>query len=407
MAPVWTDSPPLREVPPDYTKNYVEAREYYGFDKITEPLQVERNMDMACRILFFFFFYFDLLDVLFGFFVKRQMVLLICYIHGNLMSAFNEEMKRSNRERSAFNDSYDKLGQNLEKTIGQDSLSKYRSERPTSRTLLELLTRIIARSKSPPSLKEYETELQNTCTASELLKDRRELDRHVGIPKLIFLCIHPTGGSDQDDADPQHVIATTKENWPLLPKEASRAYKLRRERLQDVSGIKRRTEKVWETVRRKWANPDKRPDKHAAKEPDKHDGFKQVVKIPWRKPKQSPEEKMIQARREAVATLQKVTPDHEKSSHRDNDAGAAFYFPECRIAGRCFKCQSLYPFTMHPEAKSKEPAGLDAPLNVDRDGKLQCEGFPAGSCAEDLAYQYCVAANKRYRSRPAATATKE
>ena len=378
---------------------------------------MDRDLDLACRILIWLLKDIDKYDKDHQIPDTRQMVYLIAHLYHHLISAFMKEMRT--KASQSFIGSHRILGKNLKRPDFQRIFSNPNTNKdPTSRTLLELLTRIIAQARSFPNLDQYSAELQATSVASNLGKDKRDMDKHVGIPKLIFVCIHTTD-RDRDPAGTQHVIATTKENWPKsLPAETKRAWSTRWDRLRDTELIEERTANVWQRVRTKRLQsiPEKPHDDQSWTSSFRGSRFmrrkkKQEQKLQPRKDKEEEErqartkESVVQARGQAVAELQNEMSQDETSSHRDHDRAAAFHFPACRIAGRCFKCQSLYPFTMHPHARAEEQGGWDQPLNRGERHILQLKGYPAGTCAEDLAYQFCLDVNERYRSRPAATTT--
>lgn len=156
-------------------------------------------------------------------------------------------------------------------------------------------------------------------------------------------------------------------------------YILRDRRLEDLKRLTARTQNVWDTVKKMHKKVDKKAD-----EPD---GFKMVNYK--NKEEERTEDSIFDARKAAVAELQQVISD---SIRRDEGQAAAFFFPKWKLGGRCLKCQSLHPFTMHREARSEESNNLLSPLNKDPASyKLLFKEYPASACAEDLIFPGCQA----------------
>jgi hypothetical protein len=96
--------------------------------------------------------------------------------------------------------------------------------------------------------------------------------------------------------------------------------------------------------------------------------------------------KIIQARKDVVVECQQ----RQEVMHSSKDLATAIFFPDCIMMGRCWKCQCLYQYTMHRKAQDDELSdqcfGLPHPSRG-------FKGYPACTCAEDLAHSFCKAVN--------------
>ena len=397
MTSVWSDDAPSRESilirPGD--KSIPEIRKHYGFDEINKTIslsEVEMHMESACRTLIWLLQ--DVRDYDKGLASQdaRELVHLICCLYRCLISAFKTEAETFHGGPSEqFKHIYDHLGSIIEKAESRiRSIASHLV--PTSRTLMELITRIIAQHcDEPPSLEMYEDKLRNLRVSKKLSADRKNRpDRnYIGISVVVFVCIHTTD-TNEDGAGPQHVIGSSKEQWPGVPKLKSMHWGLRNQRLQDLMVLKIRTKSVWDVVKRR--------HEICHKTHQKGNALKRALKRPEA---ERTEDSILRARKAAVAEFQRATQDSEKSSHHDEDQAAAFYMPSGKLGGRCFKCQCLHPFTMHPEAKVHESAdeNILLPLNMYQE-RLHFNGYPAGACAEDLVFPCCQAVNRSHRPQP-------
>jgi len=125
--------------------------------------------------------------------------------------------------------------------------------------------------------------------------------------------------------------------------------------------------------------------------------------------------RIIEARR---GTVEHFRSQHDREDvHSEDSQATAYYFPHHPLYGRCWKCQCLYSYKMHPDAKKQEATDecLKLPDNP-KDGTVY-GGYPANSCAEDMAHTFCKALNasqsdggwqkQKQKRRPTTTKAKQ
>ena len=437
MPSIWLDNVPRRDLDPDLKRPLSEeTRKLYGFHEI-DFFEAQRTIILACNILNWLLKDLEKLDQDYSVPDSQQLRDLIRYFYHTLITAFKMEAdSRTTDKESKLDAPHQALTNNI---IGLEK--RFRLEGADfgvlgSRTLLELLARIITQKPNPPlSLKQYKEEFDKL----EITKGLKEIQNHfkipnqnpqqedgrynrktmaqihAGIPNVIFICIHTTDG----DVGPKHVISTSREKWPGLKVMNAKAFEKRKERLQNLTDIENRTKRLSSTIEKFGKDSfsrshDPRDGNSGAllwktkrsKKQEKQEKQENKEKYSWRcTADKAAEERMLKARKEAVLDLQERMVEPEKLSHRKEDDAAAFFIPDMKISGRCFKCQSLYPFTMNPKAQRYESSKwcMSNPLNsntIDLPGS-QCwslEGYPAGSCAEDLAYPICKDVNRKHRT---------
>jgi hypothetical protein len=407
MPSVWPDKASPRQLtsmPSCGEENPESIRIEYGFNELQNCLEFERQMDLACRTLTWLLKDIQRIDEGFNIGDSIKLRQLIRYLYHSLISASMNEAKSWEHGASpAFLSSYENLGGTikvLEECFDKDS-TEFRDL--TSMTLLELIARIIAQKHNGSlSIDQYRDEFGKLHVLKELEKYQRTWRRNgilIGLPTLIFICIHTTN-SDKGDTGPHHVIATTREKWPLLPKIETLIKESRRERLQNPEEIRDRTNHLWNQVQFKYNELAK--EVKPSTERENPSAWKKVVKKTRPKPQEdenTKKDRIIRARKAIVADRNPTQP-----LHCTKDEAAAILFPDRMMLGRCFKCQSLYNYTIHPTAKANESSDscFRQPLNYE-DKQWQLKGYPAGSCAEDLAHILCNAVNAKYPPRPAAT----
>ena len=410
MASVWLDDDdvPRRKLNSEPKEPLTQAiREEYGFNAIGDPLQAERDMTQACNIFLALLKDLKKYDSEWEVPDSRKLGTLIYYLYHRLMTAWKIEAKtRGDLVSEDFDRSYDKLGNEMKVLKKAFAIDESHYEELTSRTLLELVARIIAqKSDQALCLEHYAREFDSLEVVTVALRPAKA-PVHVGIPKVIFICIHTTD-SDKCDSGPWHIISTSRENWPSFKTWDHKALESWKKRIQNFGDTRDRTEEVWTKVEECGKGAFKRP-RSSPVEKSTGEKWVEVVKRQWGRKKKDPKTRMIEARKAAIAELQEGKRFKvEKSSHCKEDRAAAFLIPGSGISGRCFKCQGLYPFTMHPDAKEDESTEelIEKPCNKDKKtGKLICKGYPAGSCAEVLAYPICKEVNVKYRTPKVVTA---
>jgi hypothetical protein len=189
---------------------------------------------------------------------------LACYLYYSIIKAFIVEMgARAEVELfEQFQKSYDDLGKVIKSKGHLLDTDNTQVNDLSSRTLLELITRIIARKFGPTlSLDQYRDKLEGLRVSKGLrdYRDTKSIDGEkgnrmspcvqVGLPRLILICIHATNGGG--GTNPEHVIATTRETWPSFGNYEGKLKESRKKRLENEPEISRRTEELWTQVQKK------------------------------------------------------------------------------------------------------------------------------------------------------------
>jgi hypothetical protein len=181
----------------------------------------------------------------------------------------------------------------------------------------------------------------------------------------------------------------------------------RNNRIQNLTKITERTESLWRQIGYKYQDSVKK-SKSLTEKKDANSWTVKVSNTIKKRVHKTPEdEKTTKNRIKEARRAMVAEKNPEEPSHCTKDQATAILFPCCKMLGRCFKCQSLYNYTMHPTAKADESTDscFSSPLN--KEGwRWQCKGYPAGCCAEDLAHTFCNAINAKYPLRQAATSAK-